>query len=467
MINIFTAPIDDERLLIYAPLKKTAFIGNASLAGLILETASSSAIEESDHNNSDSGFLEFLEARGFFKHEEAPADVYSATGIIYDTVILFLTNQCNLRCRYCYAHSGEHHPRTMTWETAKSAIDYAWKDVKRHHLNEFTLGFHGGGEPTLNKEVLFRSVEYAESLAKADGIKLNVSGAFNGCWNDNMREYFVEHFTEISISLDGLPEIQDSQRPGASGSGSFREVDRSLKRLDEAGIKYGLRMTVTGDSVHRLSESVEFVCRNYQPLKIQAEPVFEQGRAVENDMAVKDLEVFVSEFIKGHSIAKKYNIELFYSGARPDLITTRFCLAACRAFVVTTDGDVTTCFESYGREHPLSSYFLVGEPDGNGSFSIDSYKLDDYFRHTVDENEHCEKCFCKWHCAGDCAIKTMRQDGASGYQTTERCYVNREITLYLLLYKIKESGGIIWLGDESPGYVNQMFNESLGGGRCC
>jgi len=461
MINIFTVPIDDSRVLIYSPLKKTAFIGNHSLAEIVMETNSTSKTDRGGNKPPYTGFLKFLDEREFFMPEDIPSDEYGISGICYDTVILFLTNQCNLRCRYCYAHSGEHSPKTMSWETAKTAIDFAWRDAEVHGLKEFTLGFHGGGEPTQNREVMMKSVEYAESLAAKSNVKLNLSGAFNGCWNDEMREYFIGHFTEISISLDGLPEIQNSQRPKTGGAGSFSEVDRTLRAFDAAGLKYGLRMTVTDDSVNCLSESVEFLCRNYRPVKIQAEPVFEQGRAVENDLAVKDLQLFVSEFIRGHEIAKKYNIELFYSGARPDLITTRFCLAACRAFVVTTDGDVTTCFESYGREHPLSSHFLVGGMDRKGSFSIDSEKLEAYFKHTVYDNAHCADCFCKWHCAGDCAIKTMRQDGEAGYQTTERCCINKEITLYLILAKIKEWGGIVWLGDESPENVKSMFSDGI------
>jgi uncharacterized protein len=295
----------------------------------------------------------------------------------------------------------------------------------------------------MNWKVLKQSVEYARELSSIHNIKLVLSGAFNACWSDIIREFFIKNFDEISISFDGVADIQNSQRAYASGNGSFEDVCRTLQTLDAAQISYGIRMTVTEASVNRLSESVEFICRNFHPVKIQAEPVFEQGRASDGSSSVRDLSVFLQQFIKAHIAARSYGVELFYSGARPDIITTRFCLAACRALVVTADGDITTCFESYGREHPLSDFFLVGGNDGMGSFYMDEKKLDSYFRHTVNDNEHCSGCFCKWHCAGDCAIKTMKQDGESGYQATERCFLNREITKYLLLDGIRQSGGII------------------------
>ena len=305
------------------------------------------------------------------------------------------------------------------------------------------------------------ALDYMKELARRENVRLQVTGAFNGCWSGQALEYIVRNFTEISLSLDGLPEIQNRQRPAAGGGESFPLIDKTLKRLDREKFRYGIRMTVTESSVSKLEESIDFICKNYHPVKIQAEPVFEQGRALDKGSTVKNLDHFVDGFIRSHSIAKQHGVELFYSGSRPDIITTRFCLAACRAFVVTADGDITTCFESYGREHPLSPHFLTGNLSENGSFEIDRKKLENYFRHTVNDNEHCRSCFCKWHCAGDCAIKTMRQDGDSGYQTTERCAVNREITRYLILDKIKANGGLFWFGDDLSGAAG------IAGARCC
>ena len=50
-----------------------------------------------------------------------------------------LTNQCNLRCYYCFA---EHNPRNITWDTMKATIDFALnredlgKQVRHYLLND-------------------------------------------------------------------------------------------------------------------------------------------------------------------------------------------------------------------------------------------------------------------------------------------------------------------------------------------
>lgn len=126
--------------------------------------------------------------------------------------------------------------------------------------------------------------------------------------------------------------------------------------------------------------------------------------------------------------------------------------------MVTADGDVTTCFESYGREHPLSGRFIVGGFDGR-RFAVDEKKLAESYAHTVDQNEHCAACFCKWHCAGDCAIKSLTDGGGTAYRTTERCIINQDITKFLLLEKIARAGGSIWYGDEEAGTTVPAYRE--------
>jgi uncharacterized protein len=207
-------------------------------------------------------------------------------------------------------------------------------------------------------------------------------------------------------------------------------------------------MTVTNGSVHRLDESITFICEHFRPNKIQVEPVFVEGRAKKNHAEVSDLDLFIDQFIKGLNRAEEKGIQLFYSGARLDVLTQRFCLAACRAFVVTPEGDVTTCFETYGRDHPLSDRFMVGRFRGEAGFNLQKKKIDDHFNRTVDDISYCDGCFCRWHCAGDCAVKTYAEKTPEGFQPTRRCYLNQELTKFLLLKNIKESHSLIWINNK-------------------
>ena len=438
--QIFSIPLAKNKYLIYAPLKGIAFLGNPALVNAIVEACQNPAAPRETIDK-----FKLLDQFHFFQPEPVPADDYQDRGVQYDAVVLFLTNQCNLRCSYCYAFSGEYPPKTMSWEIAKAAIDFVMRGVVKHRLPDMTLGFHGGGEPTLNWKVLTQAVDYARARAEENHIRLHVSGAFNGYWSKKVLDYIIRNFTDLSLSFDGLPAVQNAQRSAIGKTDSFTRVAATLQALDEARSSYGIRMTVTNDAVSRMAESIAYICDHFHPRKIQVEPAFEEGRARENHSAIQNLKIFVDQFISGYKIAGQRQIELFYSGARLEVLNTRFCLAACRAFVVTPEGDVTTCFETYGREHPLSQQFFVGTYQGKGDFLIDEEKLRRHFDRTIQRISYCEQCFCKWHCAGDCAIKTVAGKNGEGFRPSARCLANQELSKFLILEKIQASGGLLWI----------------------
>jgi uncharacterized protein len=439
MDQVFSIALGENKHLIYHPLKRIAFVANAALVNAVVDRC------QAPPNQADMNELGFLECLDFFAPSAIPADPWAETGVRYDAVVLFLTNECNLRCTYCYASAGEHTKSRMPWEIAKAAIDQVAAEVRKHDLPSMSLGFHGGGEPTMNWPILKRAVEYARDVATAGDLRLQVSGAFNGYWTDVVREFMLAHFTDISLSFDGLPSIQGTQRPTVTGGSSYSRLEDTLKALDASQVKYGIRMTVTKHSLACMLEGILYICANFKPAKIQVEPVFLAGRARENGLGVDDMDEFISHFIRGFKVARDAGIELFYSGARLEALTRRFCTAACNALVVTPEGKITACFETFGSEHPLSERFYVGSYS-DGAFHIDPSKLRTHFDHTVDMLPACASCFCQWHCAGDCAAKTCAEDLTDSGHYPTRCYINQELTRFLLLDRIEQSGGLLWHG---------------------
>jgi uncharacterized protein len=268
--------------------------------------------------------LEFLNNLKLFEANQVELDEYQHKGIQYDSIILFLTNQCNLKCTYCYASAGEDPVKKMSWEIAKSGIDLVANQVVNKGANFMYLGFHGGGEPSLNLEILMKATEYTRSITEKNNLNLNIAGAFNGYWTNKTRDFIIKKFTDISLSYDGMPLIQNSQRPTINSMESYSKVKETLIALDEARFSYGIRMTCTNEFVHRLEENIAFICENFKPRKIQVEPAFNVGRARKNKLIIADDNAFISQFIKGYKIAREHNIYLSYSGTRVDALIKRF-----------------------------------------------------------------------------------------------------------------------------------------------
>ncbi len=93
-------------------------------------------------------------------------------------------------------------------------------------------------------------------------------------------EWIVKNLDSMSVSLDGPPDIQNYQRPLASGKDSYGVVAENLKYMDEADFKYGLRSTITNHNVLQMKETVALFLESFHPQQIHFEPLFLCGRCL-------------------------------------------------------------------------------------------------------------------------------------------------------------------------------------------
>lgn len=151
-------------------------------------------------------------------------------------VTLQVTQQCNLRCKYC-VYSGSyltrtHSEKTMPWEIAKRSIDF----LLGHSMDTEnpTIGFYGG-EPLLNFKLIKKAVNYA--LEQFEGKKVDFGMTTNGTlFNDEILEFLEKNRFHLLISLDGPRHIHDSNRVFAiNGKGTF---DTIIKNIDYIKKKY-------------------------------------------------------------------------------------------------------------------------------------------------------------------------------------------------------------------------------------
>ena len=145
-----------------------------------------------------------------------------------------LTENCNLRCKYCvfnghYQHERELSPRNMDFETARKGIDYIFSFVKQQKKKIFTMGFYGG-EPLLNIETMEKIIAYGKK--KFDGWKLRFNMTTNlTLLDDHMLDLLIENDISLLVSLDGGKENHDAKRVFANGEGTFDTVMKNLERI--------------------------------------------------------------------------------------------------------------------------------------------------------------------------------------------------------------------------------------------
>lgn len=447
--ELFIVP-DDDRYLLYAPLT----LGVARVNGATVQQLQQIRAGHSELSVFEPEVLAGLfEAGILVAREDADRRIAFPQKTAYDPsgITLFLTTKCTLACTYCYA-DGNDRPVMMPWDTAKSGLDWLFRHAEATKKDTVTVMFHGGGEVTVARQLLEDSVSYARAEGAKRSIRVLTGAGLNGVMKGPLLEWVIQNIDAATVSLDGLPEVHNAQRPLVNGKGSFDVVAAALRRMDEAGFNYTLRVTVTRLGLSKMVESVEFMCQNFGARVIHLEPVSAAGRARANDLTSPDPHEFVREFRKARKVARAYGRELGYSGARFGTLTNKFCQVSDDLLAITPDGLLSSCYEVGQPDDPRAETFFYGRLNPQtGDLDLDKKKIIRLRTLTVEHKSSCDECFCKWSCAGDCSAKQALAGNAWDATTSPRCIINRELTLDQMREYVES--GVLPSLRPSPGQV--------------
>ena len=131
-------------------------------------------------------------------------------------IMLNVTDDCNLTCKYCFV---EQQPHYMTFDVAKAAADWCYNNLqKRQQLINTTfkpkmcsLNFFGG-EPLLCYEsIIVPLVQYCEEkYPNIFQFGITTNGTL---LNQEKINFFKQHKFSILLSIDGIKEVQEFNRP--------------------------------------------------------------------------------------------------------------------------------------------------------------------------------------------------------------------------------------------------------------
>jgi uncharacterized protein len=172
---------------------------------------------------------------------------------LFMDVTLVLTHRCNLDCNYCYA--GEHHKQDIDDTVLYEGVELLFADpARRVQLSFF------GGEPLLAFDAMRRAAERARLRAIDERRELTIQCTTNGsAIRDQHVEFFARTNTRVTVSIDGVAEAHDLNRPRAGGGSSFGQVHAGLRRLLDAGLDPDAMMVITPQTVPHVYRSVSWL----------------------------------------------------------------------------------------------------------------------------------------------------------------------------------------------------------------
>ncbi|KFD41225.1 hypothetical protein HY02_05425 [Peptococcaceae bacterium SCADC1_2_3] len=168
-----------------------------------------------------------------------------------------LTEDCNLRCRYCFADA--HFCQCNFEQVPERKNDsLSTKDVYAILDNVAEAGTiaiqFAGGEPTLRDD-LADLIWYATEI-KGMFIALNTNGTLLD--DRSIKRLAASGLGQVKVSVDGLKESHDWNR----GKGTFERAINALKGFKTAGVpSVILIMTLSKINYHELPEMIA-LCRD-------------------------------------------------------------------------------------------------------------------------------------------------------------------------------------------------------------
>lgn len=324
-------------------------------------------------------------------------------GLARKKVITFLmSDACNMKCIYCTLHSAKlNESLAIDLKFARCGIDDYFHNGFFAPEQKKGIRFFASGEPTLEFGRMKAIHDYALEVSKG---QLFVEMQTNGYFEDDVAQWIAEYVDVCWISLDGLEDIQNKQRPTLNNQQSFGVVDRNVKIIGQSSkTKLGLRPTTTAYNVDRQKELIDYGKTN-NIVAIYTDP---WGYFFGKLDGQPDLMNFANKFIEAWEYAK--SVGMPYGSeftANFDEATTVYCRAMLAAPTFSTDGCVTTCDmvnTEKGLLARLFPYLIIGKYDAS-SERIDYFPdhIEKVKTRNIENLEDCQKCPALEFCAGGC-----------------------------------------------------------------
>jgi len=164
------------------------------------------------------------------------------------TVTLTVTEDCNLRCRYCY-EPNKSRERYMSREVAQDAIRFYMQEESELEVVEFDFF---GGEPMLAFDLIREVVDWFHQQEWSRN-HLFFIGTNGTLLTDEMKSWLVanKQCVYMGISLDGNKTAHDLNR-----SNSYDRVRENLPFFMEHWPDQPVKMTISAETIPHVADSI-------------------------------------------------------------------------------------------------------------------------------------------------------------------------------------------------------------------
>ena len=352
-------------------------------------------------------------------------------------IVLYLTNNCNMNCKYCY-QGDKKREYTLSFENARKAIDEL-----SQNKNKVTIGFFGG-EPLLNKELFYKVINYCEEKFKKEKTNYGFSITTNGTLIDEEFAIFCKkHKVHVGISIDGTKESHDKNRLDYQGDSTYDKTLNGLKLCIANKVKVMALPVVCLNKVDDMVNNLEFFI-NYGVKEVTFNFNYDDNwddntleKLNEQYSIIND--IYIRELKKNNRI-KIYPIDTKIVFM---LDKNRQCTERCNLdrTCIDSDGNFYPCVQFVGKQ----KYNIGNLDDG-----IDDKKRFELIKTRNTSSVICKDCALKRYCAYNCGCMRLVTTGdiidvSPLVCETEKIYINSANDLIKKIGEQSEFIKYIWM----------------------
>ena len=325
-------------------------------------------------------------------------------------ITLHISNDCNLRCKYCYADGGSYNLSRglMTIETAQNFVDFCVE----HFDNVGNIVFFGG-EPLMNIDAMEYICEKIDEYHKQGKIKRlpNFGIITNGTIiNERLLTLIKKHISFITVSIDGSKDINDANRVYPNGSGSYDKIEnfiKTIKKETDVSIRYEATYTES-----HIQEKI-----SKKDLRAFFLNEFEMEGTI-----VDELSLNIDSYQEFSVFLEKENLTTSDLRSLPnsfwDILTSivhkkpkQMCQIYSEIVAVSTKGEIYPCHMNTGKTH-----LCLGNISEKNIFnSPNEYKAEHPLLFNINDREAiCKDCWAQNICGG-CTMKWFYDENLDNY----------------------------------------------------